>query len=86
MPMYEYSCPVCGSGFEALRKLSERDHAIACPSCGAAAERRLSAPMFMANGLSRSGPEWRPYPGAKPLNLHSKPEDLPIRPSPRGPR
>ena len=83
MPTYEYSCPVCGSAFEALRKVSERDQTIACPSCGTAAERRISAPRFMANGLSRSGPEWRPYPGARPLNLHSKPQELTRPPSAR---
>ena len=38
MPTYDYDCPACG-GFEALRRLAERDAACACPGCGAAAPR-----------------------------------------------
>ena len=72
MPLYEYSCRRCGTAFEAMRKFAERDQEIACPSCGTQANRVLSPPTYMAGGLSRSGPEWRPYPGAKPLNYHSK--------------
>lgn len=67
MPLYEYSCPHCGSAFEAMRKSDERDREIACPSCGAAATRLLSTAAVLGGGLSRSVPEWRPAPNARPL-------------------
>ena len=38
MPTYDYDCAACG-GFEAIRRVSERDAACACPACGAAAPR-----------------------------------------------
>ena len=42
MPTYDYQCRDCG-GFDARRRVAERDAAIGCPACGAAAERVLSA-------------------------------------------
>lgn len=42
MPTYDYACPACG-GFEALRTLSQRDEPAACPDCGTASPRVLSA-------------------------------------------
>jgi len=41
MPTYEYRCPACGTDFEKFQKMSDPP-AAECPSCGAAAERRLS--------------------------------------------
>ncbi len=38
MPTYDYACPRCGS-FDALRTLATRNHAAACPGCGAASPR-----------------------------------------------
>ena len=32
MPLYEYSCPVCGSAFEALRKIAISVPTVAGPS------------------------------------------------------
>jgi putative FmdB family regulatory protein len=44
MPTYDYDCPRCG-GFDAFRKLSERDQPSACPDCSTASPRVfLSAP------------------------------------------
>ncbi|HUH13057.1 MAG TPA: zinc ribbon domain-containing protein [Longimicrobiales bacterium] len=34
MPLYEYSCTTCGTRFEAMRRMSERASAPACPGCG----------------------------------------------------
>ena len=34
MPIYEYACASCGTAVERLRKYSEREAALACPSCG----------------------------------------------------
>lgn len=41
MPTYEYRCPECGTDFEKFQKMSDEPVA-ECPSCGAAAQRRLS--------------------------------------------
>jgi putative FmdB family regulatory protein len=42
MPTYDYRCPACGTDFEKFQKMSDPP-AADCPSCGAAAERRMSA-------------------------------------------
>jgi putative FmdB family regulatory protein len=42
MPTYEYRCPECGTDFEKFQKMSDEPVAD-CPSCGAKAQRRLSA-------------------------------------------
>lgn len=42
MPVYEYSCPKCGTEFELLRLLSKADEPALCPKCGATGERLLS--------------------------------------------
>jgi putative FmdB family regulatory protein len=41
MPSYDYACPACG-GFEAIRRLVERDDPCACPGCGGPAQRVLA--------------------------------------------
>jgi putative FmdB family regulatory protein len=47
MPTYDYSCSECG-GFEALRSLSVRNDPAACPECGLASQRMLSAAPSLA--------------------------------------
>lgn len=42
MPTYDYDCARCG-GFEALRPSALRDEPAACPDCGGASPRVLSA-------------------------------------------
>lgn len=42
MPTYDYACGHCG-GFEALRPSGLRDEPAACPDCGSASPRVLSA-------------------------------------------
>jgi putative FmdB family regulatory protein len=42
MPTYEYRCGACGTEFEKIGRMSDPP-VEACPSCGADAERRLSA-------------------------------------------
>jgi putative FmdB family regulatory protein len=59
MPMYEYRCGGCGTVFETLRGLRDKDEEVECPHCGAKqAERMLSA--FSSTGTrsadSSSGP------------------------------
>jgi putative FmdB family regulatory protein len=44
MPTYDYACSHCG-GFDALRRVAERDLPAPCPGCGAASPRVwLAAP------------------------------------------
>jgi len=38
MPTYDYACSDCG-GFDAIRKLADRDKPCPCPECGSAAPR-----------------------------------------------
>lgn len=42
MPLYEYECNVCGFVTEEIRRMKERNKAIACKKCGCAAERIVS--------------------------------------------
>ncbi|HET9984305.1 MAG TPA: zinc ribbon domain-containing protein [Longimicrobiales bacterium] len=48
MPLFEYACRSCASGFEEIRKFDERLSAPACPKCGSRdTVLRLSAPAFV---------------------------------------
>lgn len=56
MPIFEYEgdaggCSYCRQGFEMLQRLSDEPLA-ACPECGAAVSRKISAPSI---GSSKSG-------------------------------
>ncbi len=33
MPIYAYTCPECGTSFEKIRSLKDRDEKIACENC-----------------------------------------------------
>ena len=41
MPIYEYQCINCGKKFELLRKLSDKDSEIECPSCNKVGVKRV---------------------------------------------
>jgi putative FmdB family regulatory protein len=67
MPLYEYHCLKCGR-FETLQKFSDGPIK-ACPTCGGAVERLISAPAFQFKGTgwyvtdyAKSGAE---APGSK---------------------
>ncbi|HET6632739.1 MAG TPA: zinc ribbon domain-containing protein [Rhodanobacteraceae bacterium] len=55
MPIYEYApsgpahCPHCEQGFERLQRLADAP-LTTCPECGAAVERRISAPNMAMGG------------------------------------
>lgn len=57
MPIYEYrpvkesNCDFCAGGFELLRKISDSE-LTACPECGLAIERVLSAPNLAKSDTS----------------------------------
>jgi putative FmdB family regulatory protein len=53
MPSYEYECRKCGTSFEEMRKVEERDKQLPCPSCESTrVERKLSA--FVAGRVAPS--------------------------------
>jgi putative FmdB family regulatory protein len=58
MPTYDYECRDCG-GFDALRSVSRRDEPAACPDCGTASPRVMSAAPRLAlmAGSTRSAIE-----------------------------
>ena len=41
MPLYEYQCQRCGTTFEELVSLAERDNGRECPKCHSKRARRL---------------------------------------------
>ena len=44
MPIYEYLCESCGQNYEQLRRMSEADNSLQCPSCSSSdVHRKLSA-------------------------------------------
>ena len=47
MPTYDYACGQCGS-FDALRSVSMRNQAAACPTCGGVAPRIIASARALA--------------------------------------
>jgi len=47
MPIYDYQCSKCGP-FRTLRPMAERAAPIACPACGSASAKVITAP-FLAD-------------------------------------
>ena len=64
MPLYEYECSACHKRTEKIQKFSDPE-ITACPKCGGALERVLSAPAisFKGGGWFADG-----YGNAKPKN------------------
>ncbi|MBC8258265.1 MAG: zinc ribbon domain-containing protein [SAR324 cluster bacterium] len=55
MPLYDYQCQQCSSGFTELRRTTEMDASIDCPECGSRdTQRTLSS--FAVGGSSSSIP------------------------------
>jgi putative FmdB family regulatory protein len=56
MPIYEYLCLPCGSAFDEIRSVSDRDEPIPCPACSTPTLTR-SPPSFSVRGsVSAPGP------------------------------
>lgn len=53
MPIYEYKCDECGTAYEQLRRMSDADRDLECPSCHSDQIRRLLS-SFAAHGSSSS--------------------------------
>lgn len=48
MPFYEYQCEKCGTKFELMRAIAQRDDPTRCTRCGAEGARR-SLPLVQAS-------------------------------------
>jgi putative FmdB family regulatory protein len=48
MPFYEYLCPKCGTKFDLMRAIADRDNPAPCPTCGAKKTHR-ELPHVMTN-------------------------------------
>lgn len=56
MPLYEYLCRDCGGRVEAMRRMSERENAPRCESCGSErTELAMSATSFLGGSGSGAG-------------------------------
>ncbi|HBL55143.1 MAG TPA: zinc ribbon domain-containing protein [Candidatus Lambdaproteobacteria bacterium] len=55
MPLYEYRCQQCKSGFTELRRSSEMDSQIDCPEC-CSRETQRSISSFTVGGASAGMP------------------------------
>ena len=53
MPLYDYHCQQCDSGFTELRSTTEMDSPISCPECGSM-ENRRSLSCFSVRGTTSS--------------------------------
>ena len=50
MPIYEYSCLVCGNQFERLRPMERMDDEAPCPECAGQSGRQLSVFSAFSSG------------------------------------
>jgi putative FmdB family regulatory protein len=52
MPVYSYSCVVCG-GFDLVRPMAESEAPVTCPDCGGSGRRVFGAPALrsLSTGL-----------------------------------
>jgi putative FmdB family regulatory protein len=57
MPIYEYACTGCGAAVERLRKYCEREHPLACPSCGGAAGPIMSVSAVLGSSSTKALPQ-----------------------------
>ncbi len=55
MPIYEYQCAECGQRFEAMRRMSERADAPACPGCGSEETKLGMSAASVAGGSGGGG-------------------------------
>ena len=54
MPIYEYSCRLCGREFEMFRAITSDDSTVRCPSCdGNDVRRKISG--FIGRGNAGNG-------------------------------
>ena len=54
MPLYEYKCLDCETGFDALRAMADADAPIACPKCGGEDTCRMISLFFTPSLLNNN--------------------------------
>lgn len=54
MPIYEYRCEECGRTYEQIRRMSEADKDLQCPSCESEKVKRQVS-TFAAGGCGAGG-------------------------------
>lgn len=59
MPIYEYECQSCGTRFEKLRKMSERNQSLHCTACPSSAIRILGSPNLLPGEHNKSSKNLR---------------------------
>lgn len=68
MPIYEYQCVECGKSFEEM-VLPRHPEPTACPVCGKAVSRMVSAPSFHLKGGGWYVSDYKsPSPATKPVD------------------
>ena len=61
MPIYEYRCPDCEAVTSALRRIGERDEALACEMCGKPSARvvsSFSAHLSLTSKVEKADPKY----------------------------
>lgn len=54
MPFYEYACAKCGTKFDLMRSIADRDQPTACPECGH--KKALRQLPHVQTAVARGGP------------------------------
>ncbi len=73
MPLYDYECSGCSSGFEEFSRIADRNQTVSCPKCKAKANRVISGGSFMLMGGGWSGTS---HPVIIPPQSQPKPEGI----------
>lgn len=56
MPIYEYKCEQCGSRYEQIRRMTDADSNLECPSCQSTEIKRQLSAFATTTAGSGSGP------------------------------
>jgi len=63
LPLYEYRCTQCGHRFDKIQKFNDQPET-ACPKCGGALERPLTAPALQFKGAGWYVNDYAPKPAS----------------------
>lgn len=67
MPLYEFVCEECGTGFELLVGFSQADQPQVCPSCSGRHTHRKVSTFAMGGGASHSATAPMARPASSPF-------------------
>jgi len=65
LPLYPYRCTQCGHSFEKIQNFSDEPE-VACPKCGGALERPLTAPRLQFKGAGWYVNDYAPKSASSP--------------------